>query len=230
LNTMAVGNLERNVSLNCNTNGDGDGSGGNNVRNGDDGCVNDDKFYIFNHDVDVDIDNVDVDNNIDADDTKGTIGDGSGTRVEVRTVDWCDPSTYQTSSANDTTNQNDNDNDNDDTNYIIGADLVYSASSVPVFVNTIDLMLQKQQQPLSNTNNNNSNNNNNNNIGGGGRFIYVCPSGGRDGLDELLIAMNERGFEKYWIWKHPFDILKTHWRELLLLRLHQLHRYYHHRW
>merc|ERR1711957_190530 len=25
---------------------------------------------------------------------------------------------------------------------------------------------------------------------------YVCPSGGRDGLDELLIAMNERGFEK----------------------------------
>lgn len=77
-------------------------------------------------------------------------------RVTALTINWDDDSTWPKEAVD----------------CIIGSDLIYQASIVPMLQKVIKGVLKP-----------------------GGSFFYVCPDGGRDGLPEFIEAMSGKGFQ-----------------------------------
>mmetsp|Transcript_35811 Transcript_35811/g.72697 ORF Transcript_35811/g.72697 Transcript_35811/m.72697 type:complete len:188 (-) Transcript_35811:1891-2454(-) len=77
-------------------------------------------------------------------------------RVTLSTIDWNDDSTWPKERVD----------------CVVGSDLIYQASIVPMLQRVIKGILKP-----------------------GGSFFYVCPDGGRDGLPVFLEAMSGEGFE-----------------------------------
>ncbi len=76
-------------------------------------------------------------------------------RVHASSIDWDNESTWP----------------EDKMDYIIGSDLIYQKSIVPLLKKVISGLLKP-----------------------GGRFLYTCPSDGRDGLVEFISTMKKQGF------------------------------------
>lgn len=77
-------------------------------------------------------------------------------RVTSSTIDWNDDSTWPKERVD----------------CVVGSDLIYQASIVPMLQRVIKGILKP-----------------------GGSFFYVCPDGGRDGLPEFFEAMSGESFE-----------------------------------
>ena len=87
--------------------------------------------------------------------TKSSTGAEWLERVSASSIDWDDESTWP-------------DNKMD---YIIGSDLIYQQSIVPLLKKVVAGLLKPD-----------------------GRFLYTCPSDGRDGLVEFIDTMKKQGF------------------------------------
>ena len=77
-------------------------------------------------------------------------------RIRASKIDWSDPATWPKEKVD----------------CVIGSDLIYEASIVPMLQRVIASILKP-----------------------GGSFFYVCPDGGRDGLPDFIEAMSGKGFE-----------------------------------
>jgi predicted nicotinamide N-methyase len=76
-------------------------------------------------------------------------------RVHASSIDWDNDSTWP----------------GDKMDFIIGSDLIYQQSIVPLLKKVVSGLLKP-----------------------GGRFLYTCPSDGRDGLIEFISTMKKQGF------------------------------------
>lgn len=86
--------------------------------------------------------------------TKSRAGDWLE-RVKALSIDWADESTWPKEKMD----------------YVIGSDLIYQKSIVPLLKNVLTGLIKDD-----------------------GRFLYTCPSDGRDGLDEFIATMKKEGF------------------------------------
>jgi predicted nicotinamide N-methyase len=76
-------------------------------------------------------------------------------RVKAASIDWSDESTWPKEKMD----------------YIIGSDLIYQKSIVPLLKKVVNGLMKDD-----------------------GRFLYTCPSDGRDGLVEFISSMKKEGF------------------------------------
>lgn len=96
--------------------------------------------------------------NIDINSNRPSSKSASGSwieRVKAMTIDWGDENTWPSKTID----------------YVIGSDLIYQKSIVPLLKTVVNGLLAED-----------------------GTFLYVCPSDGRDGLKEFIASMKKDGF------------------------------------
>ena len=96
--------------------------------------------------------------NIDINSNRPSSKSASGSwveRVKAMTIDWGDEKTWPSKTID----------------YVIGSDLIYQKSIVPLLKTVVNGLLADD-----------------------GIFLYVCPSDGRDGLKEFIASMKKDGF------------------------------------
>mmetsp|Transcript_19278 Transcript_19278/g.27118 ORF Transcript_19278/g.27118 Transcript_19278/m.27118 type:complete len:589 (-) Transcript_19278:85-1851(-) len=87
--------------------------------------------------------------------------EASGVEVKASCMDWADESTWPNRDGDECCHGS-----RGKVDFVIGSDLVYQKSIVPLLKNVVDGLLSEN-----------------------GTFLYVCPSDGRDGLDQFVKSM-----------------------------------------